>query len=63
MKTYKIAETFLHEGTKLITKEPDKFEGCVDCYFFNHTGTCRELACLGREREDKKEIIFKQLTK
>ena len=54
----KIGDIFEHENVKLMVVE-DKFNDCSECYFFGKN--CIAEKCLLTQREDKKDVIFKEV--
>lgn len=56
-KYYKIGETFELEGKELQVKIAD---GCNNCFIDGRTCDC--YACTDEEREDTKNVIFKEIS-
>ena len=56
----KISEIFEVGGIKYqcIRYDPSK---CKDCCFNNNKSLCKEQNCISFQREDKEEVIFKEI--
>ena len=59
---YTINEVFEIQGVKYqcIRFNPSK---CKDCCFKNNESLCKEQICTSLQREDKEEVIFKEVNK
>ena len=57
----KICEVFEYNNVKLqVNKNNDEFS-CRGCYFIDKGSECDEQKCLRSEREDRKNVIFKEI--
>jgi len=65
---FKVGRTFGYKGVllKVVKQDPDKFD-CTGCYWENDVDSCGietlPLVCCSKDREDGRDIIFKEVKK
>ena len=56
----KIGETFNLNGKVLQACESTESNGCKGCFFEEYHPLCSDYVCAAKEREDGKDVIFKE---
>ena len=56
----KIGETVNFNGKVLQTCESTESNGCKGCFFEEYHPLCSDYTCAAKEREDGKDVIFKE---